>query len=86
MDKEFKVSEEILFYAFRYALGRMTYAPTSVMDNIKANIKDISTANIEKYIKEIKEFKEYGMEIDRQHWLSFLDYLKSELDTREKKM
>jgi D-mannonate dehydratase len=86
MEKEFKVSGEILFYAFRYALGRMTYAPTSVMDNIKANIKDISTADIEKYIKEIKECKEYGMEIDRQNWLSFLDYLKSELDTREKKI
>lgn len=82
MDKKFRVDRETLFFAFRYALGRMTYAPDTVMDNIKANIKDISTGDIETYIKEIKECENYGMDMDKKHWLNFNDYLENELKKR----
>jgi hypothetical protein len=41
MNKKYNVDRDILFYAFRYSLGRMTFAPTTVMDNIKANINII---------------------------------------------
>lgn len=82
MDNKFKVDREILIFAFRYALGRMTYAPYTVMDNIKTNIKDISTEDIELYLKEINECNNYGMEMDSQCWLNFKDYLQNILNQR----
>ena len=85
MDKKCMVDREMMIFAFRYALGRMTYAPSTVVDNIKANIDKISTGDIQLYIKEIKEFKQYGMEMDKKHWLNFVDYLQKELFKREGK-
>lgn len=81
-NKNFKVDREILFFAFRYALGRMSYAPSTVTDNIKANINNVSTSDIEAYIKEIKEHTNYGMEMDKTHWLNFVKYLEIELEKR----
>lgn len=83
MDKKFKVDRNILFFAFRYALGRMTYAPSTVIDNIKANIKNIRTNDIEVYIKEINECNNYGMEIDKKCWLNLKNYLEDELNKRK---
>ena len=82
MDKNLKVDREILFYAFRYALGRMTYSPTAVIDNIKANIDLISTNDIKAYIKEIDECDHYGMEVDERNWLEFRAYLENVLKQR----
>lgn len=82
MDKKYKVDREVLFYAFRYALGRMSYAPITVMDNIKANIKDLSTGDISAYIKEIDGCEHFGMQMDEISWLEFKDYLVKELNTR----
>lgn len=83
-DKKFLVERDILIYAFRYSLGRMTFAPITVIDNIKANIDKISTGDIELYIKEIKECSNYGMDCDKTVWNNFLKYLKTELNNRNK--
>lgn len=82
MDKILKVDRETLFFAFRYALGRMSYAPITVIDNIKANIDNISTGDIKAYIKEINECQNFGMEMDKIEWLKFKDYLEEELRKR----
>jgi hypothetical protein len=84
MDKKFLVERDILFYAFRYSLGRMTFAPIIVMENIKANIDNISTDDIKVYIKEIKERENfgYGMECDKRDWLNFVSYLEDEIKRR----
>lgn len=82
MEKKYKVDRNILFFAFRYSLGRMSYAPGVVTNNIKANIKEISTGDIEAYIGEINECESYGMEMDKQHWLNFKNYLERELNQR----
>lgn len=84
MDKNLSVDREVLFYAFRYALGRMSYAPTTVMDNIKSNIDKISEGDLTSYIREIEECQHYGMEMDERHWLSFKKFLEDELKKREK--
>lgn len=84
MEKTLKVDREILFFAFRYALGRMSYAPSTVMDNIKENIDKISTGDIQAYIREIGECENYGMTMDETHWLDFKVYLENELKNREK--
>lgn len=82
-DKKFLVERDILIYAFRYSLGRMTFAPIIVVDNIKANIDKISTGDIELYIREIKECSNYGMDCDKDLWTNFLEYLKLELHKRK---
>lgn len=77
------VDREIMFFAFRYALGRMTYAPNSVISSIKDNIINISTTDIKQYIKEIHECENYGMSFDETTWTNFAKYLENELKNRE---
>lgn len=77
------VDREIMFFAFRYALGRMTYAPYSVIKSIKDNIINISTEDIKQYIKEIYECENYGMSFDKTEWINFAKYLENELKKRE---
>lgn len=85
MNKYFKVDRDTLFYAFRYALGRQTFAPSTVVENIKHNIDNITEQDIQAYIKEIKEqeLSGYGMECDRSTWKGLSNYLKEELKKRE---
>lgn len=84
MDKKLKVDRDVLFFAFRYALGRKSFAPSTVTANIKANINEISTGDIRAYIKEIEECVNFGMEMDKQHWLNFKSELESEINKRNK--
>lgn len=67
-----QVEETILFWAFRYALGRMTYVVGDVGDHI-IRYADVLSVNFKKnVIHEIRE-KEYknelGMECDKTKWL-----------------
>lgn len=82
-DKNLEVDRNILFFSFRYALGRMTYAPSVVIDNIKNNIEKIPDSEIKLYIKEIDEFGNYGMECDIKTWSNFSNFLKNELKKRQ---
>jgi hypothetical protein len=79
------VNSCIIVYAFRYALGRMTYAVSDVIDVIEANIKDIPKNDILLMIKEISEAKFLGMSMDRIEWFKLCDELTEELTRREKK-
>ena len=83
-----QVSKDILFYAFRYSLGRQTFAPTQVMEAIRNNISRISDHDIEQYIEEIEDQKRfgYGMECDKNEWLNFKQYLMTILQNRHKKL
>lgn len=77
MDKEFRVERDILIFAMRYALGRMTFAPLTVIDNIKHNI-DLFTANdLKILIRDIEGQADlgYGMDCDEKVWLRFKEYL-----------
>lgn len=65
------LSSDILFYAFRYALGRMTYAVSDVANEIIRNAKEIPRADRCNMINEITEALDSdgaGMELDRQNW------------------
>lgn len=77
------VDRDILFFAFRYSLGRMTYAPYTVVSAIKENINNICSGDIKMYIKEIRECEHYGMDFDKEHWLNFANYLEKVLKDRE---
>lgn len=82
MSRWLHVEREILIYAFRYSLGRMTFAPTNVIEAIKDNIRSISSNDIRLFMKEIKECESYGMDMDKENWLSFHVYLQNILNER----
>lgn len=70
-------NEEILFYAFRYALGRSTYAVSDVVEVITNNWNKLSYSSqylIHKEIKVAIERNEYGMEMDKLQWERVLQF------------
>lgn len=79
MDNNFTVEKDILFYALRYAMGRQTFAPTVVINNIKDNISKFNQHDIESLIREIEEKDYYGADIDKINWINFIKYLKQYL-------
>ncbi|HHT98249.1 MAG TPA: hypothetical protein GXZ90_10205 [Clostridiales bacterium] len=40
-NKDLKIDKDMLIFGMRYALGRQTFAPTIVIENIKHNIDKI---------------------------------------------
>jgi len=73
-----KVNEEILLYAFRYALGRMTYSVRDVTKTINENFDSLSNrfkSTIKKEIIQKKEVDGLGMSCDQEEWLNILDVL-----------
>ena len=82
MDKNFQVERDILIYAMRYAMGRMTFAPTTVIENIKHNIDLFNDDSIKLLIRDIKEFGKmasFGMECDAREWIDFKEYLEDKV-------
>lgn len=71
---------DIVFFAFRYALGRKSYATSLVADYLKLHIDKISQRDIKLYIKEIEETEVLGMNIDKEIWTNLKEFLKSKLD------
>jgi len=66
----------ILFYAFRYALGRSTYAVADVVESIINIWESIHPAEQLMYKKEIKEAiesKRAGMDMDVIQWEKILE-------------
>lgn len=76
------VDSNSLFFAFRYSLGRKSYAPSIVMTDIIKNIKKISTADLKRYVFEINECNDLGMEIDKANWMNLKRDIEIELSCR----
>jgi hypothetical protein len=85
---------EIYFYAFRYCLGRMTYAVTDFCRQATKKIAEIKTHDLELMDKEITEAEQWdkenpdfhgrlGMECDRAEWLKFREVVRKELEKRK---
>lgn len=77
----FEVEREILIFAMRYALGRMTFAPSIVIKNIKNNIDKFTEKDIKILIKDIENvsYFELGMDHDIKAWVDFKRYLVEKL-------
>ena len=86
MDKQFTVEKDIIFYALRYAIGRKTFAPKTVVDNIKNNIDLFSLSDLQMIIEEIKNYgnydPSYGDECDKNTWFGLVDYLEDRIDKK----
>lgn len=67
---------DCLIYAFRYALGRCSYAPHTIIGVLKNSWSDISAADRCLYKREIEQAirdGNAGMDFDEQAWRGVLD-------------
>jgi hypothetical protein len=65
------MNHDILFYASRYALGRMTYAVSEVAGEIIRQADELSPkmrANIIREIDEAFDRGRLGMKVDAEQW------------------
>jgi hypothetical protein len=72
--------DEIAFYAFRYALGRMTYAVKTVTDYRIEHIDELSERSRALMVKEITDADRddaLGMECDKEAWLALREKLEA---------
>ena len=88
---------EIVFYAFRYCLGRMTYAVSDFCSYATAHIRKIGSHELELMDKEITEADDadkadatttrycsrLGWDCDRADWLRLRETIRKELKRRE---
>jgi hypothetical protein len=81
--EQLAVTNDILFCAFKYALGRSTDASVLVIDTIKENISKIEDFDLREYIREVYEYRNSGTLADEANWLDFVDYVQDELRSRE---
>jgi len=67
---------DLLIYAFRYTLGRATYAPHTVIAVLKKSWNNISQGDKRLYQREIKEAIEHDMaghDLDKEEWSKILE-------------
>lgn len=91
------VSSDILIYAFRYAIGRQTYAPLIIQETIQANLDNLETWILSKMIDEINyaeklgevnidsDINIFGDETNRKIWENIRSDLEDEIKRRSKK-
>lgn len=81
---------------FRYAFGRMTYMPSTVIGIIKSNAKHLTMSTLELLDRDLtdeakrykrlykgKPISNYGWEYDRQLWLAFHEWVKNQIAKKE---
>ena len=77
----------LLLFSFRYALGRMSTAPSTVVDILTEYKANIGTTDLRLFIGEIIEAESrnaLGMDsIDKPLWLKLRDVLQEELNRRD---
>ena len=74
--KEFTVSESIIMWAFRYALGRKTYVVEEVANCLKENwekIADHTKICIKEEITAAIALGHAGMDCDIKNWKQILE-------------
>lgn len=77
MKLDFKGDDrDILFYAFRYALGRSTYAVHTMVAVLTSNWDKLSTHDKNKIKKEIRDMfldRTTLMDMDKREWTKILE-------------
>lgn len=80
---ELKVEEDILIMAARYALGRRTFAPTTVQENIKYNIHSLTKRALTVIIRDIEGYRStdsLGDDCDVETWNQIEELCRMELE------
>lgn len=68
--------EDIALYAFRYCLGRMTYAVSTCVDYLLLHwdqLSDKAKGNIYREIREAEATDSLGMDMDKQQWMRVIE-------------
>lgn len=82
---------------FRYAFGRMTYMPLTVINIIKANADTLTMSTLELLDRDLTDEADryervyrglstssnYGHECDRKLWLAFHEWVKNQIAKKE---
>lgn len=77
-NKNLEIDKDMLIFGMRYALGRQTFAPTIVIENIKHNIDKIDNNIIDIMIRDIEGHPgSLGMDCDVRKWMAFKKYLEN---------
>lgn len=83
----------VLNCAVRYALGRATYMPGLVMDEIKPMLPDCSDKTLWCFERDISEYLEgvdwtsddpFGARWNDADWMRFLEAVRTEIERRKK--
>jgi hypothetical protein len=80
-----EVDSDILFYAFRYTLGRMTCAVSDVVGAISEYVTVLDEVDLRTMLREIsKAISEgrAGMGMDVREWAALKDLISTELGKR----
>ncbi len=73
----------ILCCAVRYALGRRTYIVGVVVDYVLAHLELLDSKTLSVMIRDIKECKNYGQDIDANDWMRLLAALEEVYDGKK---
>lgn len=71
--------EDIVFFAFRYALGRRTGAPTLVAAFIQSRFAAFTPDTLEQMVREIEQADHIGLlgdAIDKRTWMDLVKDIK----------
>lgn len=77
-----RINKTILMFAFRYALGRESTAPSIVSEQIKENINLFNEGDIKSMIDDIEAAPHLGMECDIARWNDLKEFLYDEMVRR----
>ena len=81
-----RVQPIALYFAFRYALGRRSYAPSVVASEIRENLAVMPKMDLEGISEEILEAYErngIGDECDIKLWMNLRKTIEAELERRK---
>lgn len=85
--RKVKTTTTVLFYAFRYALGRKTGAPSTIADAIKDNLDEFAEWELKQIIKEILGYEDFyeslGDHCDKVVWYSLIGIINDKLKEDE---
>ena len=95
MEKKIKVIKEtrdfgsVCIFALRYAMGRRSYAPSTVIGFVTRNFEGFDIVDLKVMVKDIKDYDrtykgDFGDECDKRDWLNFKALLLTEIEKREK--
>ena len=76
MDINEDEQRELIIYAFRYALGRMTYSVSTMVSIIDKNWEHLSKSDrelIQREIRFVLEGECIGMKCDKEQWEAILN-------------
>jgi purine-nucleoside phosphorylase len=60
--------DNVLFFAFRYALGRKSMAVLTVVDELVKKWDSLPQTTKQQIKREIRECHDLGMDYDKQQW------------------